>query len=117
MADQTTSATDADTTQDQTDQLETQDQQRTDDGLSDAGREAIRRERRAAREADRRAKELETRLKEFEDRDKSEAEKLTERVQAAETQIPALQAENMRLKVALDKGLVGDRAWVADRLR
>lgn len=78
-----------DQTDDQTDdQQDRQDRQdRTDDvqidGLGDAGKEAIRREREAARKADESRKAIERdlraaqkRLKEFEDADKSESEKL-----------------------------------------
>lgn len=88
-----------------------------DDGLSDAGRAAIRKERAAAREATKRANELEGRLKELEDRDKTDAQKLVDERDALKTQVPSLEAENLRLKVALAKGLVGDLAFIAERLR
>lgn len=54
------------------------------------------------------AKELEPlaqRLKEFEDRDKSEGEKFTERLSAAEKRAEAAEQKALRLEVAASKGL------------
>lgn len=118
MADDTaTSATDDATTTDAT--ITTDDATATtttDDGLSDAGRNAIRQERRAAREAQKRANELEAELQEFRDRDKTDLQKLTEERDTFKGTSATLEAENLRLKVALKKGLVGERAFIADRL-
>ena len=86
------------------------------DGLSDAGRDAIRKERAAARAEKKRADELAGRLKELEDRDKTDQQKLAEERDALKSQLPSLESENLRLKVALAKGLVGDLAFIADRL-
>src|SRR4051794_28721971 len=103
--DATTSATDDATTTDAT--AATDDAATTtttDDGLSDAGRDAIRKERRAARDAKKERDEFAARLKEFEDRDKTDLEKLTEERDALKSNLPTLEAENLRLKVALKKG-------------
>lgn len=112
MADDTaTSATDDATTTDAT--TTTDDATATtttDDGLSDAGREAIRRERRAAREADKRARDLEARLKEFEDRDKTEAEKLAERAQKAESDAAEARTKLLRFEVAAAKKVPAELA-------
>lgn len=109
MADQqTTSATDDAATQNQQD-AGTQDPPETqDDGLSDAGRDAIRKERRAARDATKRATELEARLKELEDRDKTEAQRLTERAAELEREANAAKGELMRYQIAADKKLPAD---------
>lgn len=48
---------------------------------------------------------LEARLKEFEDRDKSEGEKFTERLSAAEKRAEAAEQKALRLEVAASKGL------------
>lgn len=74
-----------------------------DDGLSDAGRDAIRKERRAARDADKRARDLEARLKEFEDRDKTEQQKAVDRAEAAERSAAEANAKLLRLEVAAAK--------------
>lgn len=54
---------------------------------------------------------------EYEDRDKSELEKASGQRDRARSEVDRLKTENMRLRVAIDKGLVGDRAALADRLQ
>lgn len=98
---QDASATD-DTAQDQAQHTDRQDTT-SDDGLSDAGRKAIREERRARREAESRLKDFEAQLKEFQDRDKTEAEKLAERAQSAEQKAAQAEARLLRFEVAADK--------------
>lgn len=60
----------------------------------------------ALKKANEEAKNLRLKLKEYEDRDKSETEKLTERLSAAEKR--ALEAE--RLEIALERGLTRSQA-------
>lgn len=56
-------------------------------------------------------------LDEIEQAQRSETEKLTAERDGLKSRVPELETENLRLKVAVKKGLVGDRAWIADRLR
>jgi hypothetical protein len=50
-------------------------------------------------------KALEAKVKEFEDRDKSETERLTERLQGAETRAETAEAKVLRFEIAADRGL------------
>jgi hypothetical protein len=61
--------------------------------------------KRALAKANKEAETLRLKLKEFEDRDKSEAEKLAERVDAAEKRAVEMEAAALRLEVAAEKGL------------
>ena len=66
-----------------------------------------------AREQEARAKanaEAATRLKEFEDRDKTEAQKLVERAEAAERRAAEIESRALRLEVAAEKGLTPAQA-------
>jgi len=66
-----------------------------------------------AREQEARAKanaEAATRLKEFEDRDKTEAQRLTERAEAAERRVAEIESHALRLEVAAEKGLTQAQA-------
>ena len=81
-----------------------------DESLGDAGKKALDAERRKAREAARERDALATRLKEFEDRDKSEGEKVAERLTAAETRAAQAEARAARLDVAFEKGLTPAQA-------
>ena len=66
-----------------------------------------------AREQEARAKanaDAANRLKEFEDRDKTEAQKLTERAEAAERRVAEIEAHAIRLEVAAEKGLTPAQA-------
>lgn len=69
---------------------------------------------RALRKANKEAETLRLKLKEFEDRDKTEAEKLVARAEAAESELSKTKAEALRARVALAKGLP---PALADRLR
>lgn len=56
-------------------------------------------------------------LDELEDAQRSDLERLETRATEAEGKLTPLQQENARLKVAVQKGLVGDRAFLVDRLK
>jgi hypothetical protein len=71
----------------------------------DVVKRALMAEREAAKKARQRAEELAARVKEYEDRDKSDQERQAERVAELEASLTPLQAENLRLKVAMEKGL------------
>jgi hypothetical protein len=68
----------------------------------------------ALRKANKEAETLRLKLKEIEDRDKTEAQKLAERVTAAEQERDALKLTAMRQRIALEKGLPPQ---LADRLK
>lgn len=59
----------------------------------------------ALRKANKEAETLRLKLQEFEDRDKSEAQKLSERAEAAEKRATELETHALRLEVAAEKGL------------
>lgn len=66
-----------------------------------------------AREQEARAKsnaEAATKLQQFEDRDKTEAQKLTERAEAAEKRAAEIEGRATRLEVAAEKGLTPAQA-------
>ena len=66
-----------------------------------------------AREQEARAKanaDAATKLQQFEDRDKTEAQKLTERAEAAEKRAAETEARALRLEVAAEKGLTPAQA-------
>lgn len=83
----------------------------------DVVQRALQRERDTAKEAKRRADELAAQVAEFEDRDKTDQQKLTERASSAEDRASKAETKALRLEVALEKGLVGDRAALAARLQ
>jgi len=88
--------------------------------LGDPGKKALTEERQARREADRQRKELEARLKELEplaaeaaklrEAKKSEAEKLTEKLGAAEKRAAEAEQRLLRSEVAAEKGLTAAQA-------
>lgn len=88
--------------------------------LGDAGKKAIAEERAARRAAETQRKELEARLKELEplaakakqleDAKKTEAEKLGEKLTAAEKRAAAAEERALRLEVATAKGLTPAQA-------
>lgn len=73
--------------------------------LGDAGKKALDEERKARRDAEKQTKDLLAKLKEFEDRDKSESEKLADKVAAAEKRADEAEARALRMEVATAKGL------------
>lgn len=80
----------------------------------DAVKNALQAERKAAQEARDRAEALAAQVREFEDRDKSEQQKLEERVVSAEQERDALKAQILRRDIATAKELPLD---LADRLQ
>lgn len=66
--------------------------------------------RRALNKANKEAEALRLQLKEFQDRDKSEAEKVAERAQSAETRAAEAESKALRLEVAFEKGLTPAQA-------
>ncbi len=64
----------------------------------------------ALRKANKEAETLRLKLQEFEDRDKSEAQKLAERAEAAEKRATELETRALRLEVAAEKGLTPAQA-------
>jgi hypothetical protein len=85
------------------DQPATGDDQPTD--LGDAGKKALDAERKARRDAERRVKELEEQQKARDDQDKTEVERLTERLTTAEKAAADALARADRLEVAVVKAL------------
>jgi hypothetical protein len=78
--------------------------------LGDAGKKAIDDERKARRDAERQLKEMGDKLKALEDKDKSETERLTEKVTQLEKDLASATARADRYEVALEKGLDMTRA-------
>lgn len=78
----------------------------TDEGTAESSGDVPPEVKAALKKANEEAKNLRLRLKEFEDRDKTEAERISERLSAAEKR--ALDAD--RLEIALDKGLTKGQA-------
>jgi TolA-binding protein len=60
---------------------------------------------------------LKTKAEQLEAQGLSEQERIQRERDEARQRAQTLEPENMRLRVALEKGLVGDRSWVVDRLR
>src|SRR5690606_18429359 len=74
--------------------------------LGDAGKKALDEERKARRDAEARLKELEPlakKAKELEDAQKSESEKLNEKLTLAEGKARESETAALRLEIALDK--------------
>jgi hypothetical protein len=78
--------------------------------LGDTGKKALDAERKARRDAERQLKETGDRLKALEDKDKSDSERLTEKVTQLEKDLATATARADRYEVALDKGLDMTRA-------
>lgn len=88
--------------------------------VGDAGKKALAEERTARRDAEKQRKELEARLKELEplaakakkleDASKSEAEKLNEKLTAAEKRAADAEQKALRMEVATAKGLTQAQA-------
>lgn len=80
----------------------------------DAVKNALDAERKSAREATKRAEAAEAQVREFEDKNKTEAEKLTAKVEKLTGDKVTLEAENIRLRVAIVKKLPAE---LIDRLK
>lgn len=78
--------------------------------LGDAGKKALDGERQARRDAEKKLKDMEARLQEFEDRDKSDGEKLADKVSAAEKRASDAESRALRLEIAAAKGLTPAQA-------
>lgn len=78
--------------------------------LGDAGKKALDEERKARREAERQLKEMADQVKALQDKDKSDSERLTEKVTQLEKDLAAATARADRYEVALEKGLDMTRA-------
>lgn len=78
--------------------------------LGDAGKKALDEERKARRDAERHLKEMGDQLKTLQDKDKSDSERLTEKLAQLEKDLAAASARADRYEVALDKGLDMTRA-------
>jgi hypothetical protein len=73
--------------------------------LGDAGKKALDEERKARRDAEKALKDAQTRLQELEDRDKSETQKLADRIAQAEKRAADAEANLLRHEVAAAKGV------------
>ena len=82
--------------------------------LRPEGEKALEAWKSRARKAEADQKELSARVKEFEERDLSEQERLAKTAAEAKAAAERVEAENLRLKVALDKNLPSE---LIDRLR
>jgi hypothetical protein len=80
----------------------------------DAVKKALHAERAATKKATKEAAALATKIKEYEDRDKTEQEKLADENDALKAKVSPLELENLRLRVALEKGLPTE---LIDRLK
>ena len=78
--------------------------------LGDPGKKALDAERKARRDAERQLKEMGDQLKALQDKDKSDSERLTEKVTQLEKDLTAATARADRFEVALEKGLDITRA-------
>lgn len=56
-------------------------------------------------------------LDEIEHANRSEMERLTGERDGLKAKVPTLEQDNLRLRIAVEKGLVGEKAWIAERLR
>lgn len=78
--------------------------------LGDPGKKALDAERKARRDAERQLKEMGDQLKTLQDKDKSDSERLTEKVTQLEKDLTAATARADRFEVALETGLDLTRA-------
>jgi len=84
-----------------------------DSPLGPAGEKALEAFKARARKAESEAKELAARVKEFEERDLSEQERLAKTAEEARVAAERAESENLRLRIAVEKGLPID---LADRM-
>jgi hypothetical protein len=78
--------------------------------LGDPGKKALEAERKARRDAERQLREMGDQLKQLQDKDKSDSERLTEKVTQLEKDLATATARADRYEVALEKGLDMTRA-------
>lgn len=116
MPDTDASTDTGDTTTDNTKTDEAKTTTKTE-ARSDKDADEVEKWRTLARKHEKRAKELEplaAKLAELDEKQKTDEQRLVERAEKAEGQLPTLQAENLRLRVAIAKNLPAD---LVDRLR
>jgi hypothetical protein len=80
------------------------------DDLPDAVKEILKKERKAAADAEKARKQAEAKVKEFEDRDKSESEKLAEKLSGTEKERDDALTKLARFEVAAEKKLPAELA-------
>jgi hypothetical protein len=80
------------------------------DDLGEPGKKALEQERKARRDAERQLREQGEQLKALQDKDKSDSERLTEKITQLEKDLATATARADRYEVALDKGLDMTRA-------
>lgn len=73
--------------------------------LGDAGKKALEAERKARRDAEAQLKQIQDELQSIKDRDKSDGEKLAEKLAAAEKRAADAETKALRLEVAAEKGV------------
>lgn len=83
----------------------------------DKVRKAIRAQKEIARKAKAERDAYAAKIAEYEDRDKTEQQKLAERATQFERELQLERQAKMLLEVAVEKGLVGERAALASRLQ
>lgn len=88
--------------------------EQNDSALGPAGEKALEAFKKRARQAEAEAKELAEKVKEYQDRDLSEQERLAKAAEEAKAEAARVEAENLRLKVALEKDLPSE---LIDRLK
>lgn len=93
-----------------TEETQTAEAATADESLGDAGKKALEAERRNARQAAKERDALAARLQEIEDRDKSDAQKLLDRAEAAERRAAEVESHALRLEIAAEKGLTTAQA-------
>lgn len=82
----------------------------TPDDLGDPGKKALTAERKARRDAERELQKVQDRLAEIEDADKTETQRLTDRLNEAEARAAKAEGDALRLTVAQAKGLTPAQA-------
>ena len=109
MPDDTTSAETAETTTDATTpEPEAKPDGNGDGELPESIKAILEKERKERRDAERRAKAAERKAQEYEDRDKSAEEQAIARAERAEKRAEEAEKRNIRVQVALEKGVPAD---------
>lgn len=80
------------------------------DDLGDSGKKALAAERKARRDAERQLKDMQDRLAAIEDAEKTETQRLADKLAEAEARATQAEANALRLQVAQSKGLSAAQA-------
>jgi hypothetical protein len=80
------------------------------DDLGDSGKKALAAERKARRDAERQLKDMADRLAAIEDAEKTETQRLADKLSEAEARATQAEANALRLQVAQSKGLSAAQA-------